>query len=292
MITSRVLVQYIAVAEELHFGKAARRLHISQPPLSQAIRRLEESLGVALLKRTSRTVTLTGAGQVFLREAYRLLEQKESAIKHTRAADAGLAGKIAVGFACSISHGLLPDILARFLRTHPNAQCDLHELPSIDQLQELDAQRIDVGIVRLPLANVDSFATKFIWRERMIVALPRNHFLCAEETIPLTRLAEETFIALPSLLAKTMMSCQAAGFSPRVSMEIRQMPIVVGLVAAGMGIALVPEQSRHVSHQGVEYRALEDDIDHLKLEVALAWRHDQCSITCREFIESIPAALP
>ena len=290
-----MLEQYVAVAEELHFGHAARRLRISQPPLSQAIMRLEQTLNVELLKRSNRTVELTDAGRTFLREAYRLLELESVAVAHTRAAGAGLASPITLGFVGSVSYGLLPELLAGFRKLHVQAVFDLRELTSVEQLRELEARRLDAGIVRLPLCNANGMGTKIIRHERMVVALPKNHLLCALKTVPLARLADERFIAFPpdrvmSLYAKTLLACHAAGFSPRIATHAWQMPTMAGLVAAGLGVALLPAQIKNLSQPGVVYRELEDSSEHLNLEIALAWRPDDCPAMCRKFIESIPFA--
>lgn len=293
MFSSRVLRQFIVVAEELHMGRAAARLHISQPPLSQAMMRLEEILGVELFLRANRAIKLTEAGQVFLDEAQRLIAQEAQSIAHTRQANAGLSGTIVLGFVGSVSYGLLPELITKFRRTHPDIGFDLRELPSGEQLQELEAKRIDLGIVRLPLAHATDCNLKIVKRERMIAVLPRDHRLASARSIRLKDLAQESFMMfppnrVPSLHGKTVTACHAAGFSPRVALEAWQMPTMVSLVAAGVGITLLPAQIREIPHGGVIYKEIKDPIEALDLEIALAWRKTNPSKLLQRVVDEIP----
>ena len=295
MFTNRALRQFIVVAEELHMGRAAERLHISQPPLSQAMMRLEAAIGVKLFLRANRAIKLTEAGRVFLDEAHRLLAQEAQAITHTRQVSAGLSGNIVLGFVGSVSYGLLPELITKFRRDHPEIGFDLRELPSGDQLEELEAKRIDLGIVRLPLANAADCHLKTIKRERMIAVLPRGHRLASARSIRLRELAQETFMMfpphrVPSLHAKTVTACHAAGFSPRVALEAWQMPTMVSLVAAGVGITLLPAQIREIPHGGVIYKEIKDPIEALNLEIALAWRKNNTSKLVQRVVDEIPKA--
>ena len=294
MISSRLLTQFIAVAEELHFGRAARRLHMSQPPLSQAIQRLEEQIGVPLFSRANRTITLTDAGRVFLKEAHNLEDQQAQAIAHARQAGAGLKGTIVLGFVGSVSYGLLPDLLTHFRKRHPDVAFDLRESTSTESIAELKARRIDVGIVRLPLGDANNIEMRIIKRERMIAVLPKDHPLGVLPAIPLASLTDETFMMFPpdrvfSLHAKTLLACQAAGFSPRIGMDAWQMPTMVSLVAAGVGVALLPSQILNIPHPGVIYRELEDASEHLELDIALAWLRDDRSRLRETFVEAVVA---
>ena len=293
MISNRVLRQFILVAEELHMGRAAKRLHISQPPLSQAMMRLEEVVGVKLFLRANRAIKLTEAGQVFLGEAQQLLAHEARAIAHTRQASAGLSGNIVLGFVGSVSYALLPELITRFRTSHPEIGFELRELPSSDQLEELGANRIDLGIVRLPLANATDCNLKVIKRERMIAVLPRDHQLASASAIGLKDLAHETFMMfppnrVPSLHAKIVTACHEAGFSPRVALEAWQMPTMVSLVAAGVGIALLPAQIREMPHRGVIYKEIKDPIEALDLEIALAWLKANTSKLLRRVVNEIP----
>ncbi len=292
MITSRLLTQFIVLAEELHFGKAAKRLHMSQPPLSQAINRLEQLLNVELLTRTNRSVSLTDAGKTFLEEAQFLLMRQAQAISNTRHAATGIAGTISIGFVGSVSYGLLPEMLTKFHTLVPDVIFDLKEYTSIEQIHELQAKRIDVGIIRTPIFDAGDLTLKVIKKERMIAVLPITHPLAQRKSIRLATLSNEKFMMFPpnkvfSLYTKTLFACQAAGFSPRVSLESWQMPTMVSLVAAGVGIALLPEQIKNIPHPGVKYCSLTDQMDHLELDIALAWRSENTSRLVKRFVETM-----
>src|SRR5580698_6408894 len=151
MIAARLLNQFIAVAEELHFGRAAARLHMAQPPLSQAIQNLEEMVGVALFARSRHFVALTPAGKVFLDEARALLAQGQQAIDAARRANEGVSGRVAVGFVGSVSYELLPRMLRQFRIRFPTIHIDLRELTSVEQIENLRTGKIDIGILRLPI---------------------------------------------------------------------------------------------------------------------------------------------
>lgn len=274
-------------------GRAAERLHISQPPLSQAMMRLEETLGVELLLRTNRAIKLTEAGRVFLDDSRRLLEQQERVIANAKQAGDGLRGNITLGFVGSVSYEFLPRLLANFRRDYPEISFDLRELPSSEQMEELKAKRIDIGIVRPPLANAYDCEMKVVHRERMIAVLPKSHKLARMKRIPLAALRDEMFMIFPmervlSLHTKTLEACYAAGFSPRVALKAWQMPTMVSLVAAGMGVALLPAQIRNMPHAGVIYREISDQNEHLELEIALAWRRDDQSRLRQRILDAIP----
>jgi DNA-binding transcriptional LysR family regulator len=292
MFSFKQLKQFIVVAEELHFGRAAARLHIEQPPLSQAIMRLEEIVGIELLARTKRAVGLTEAGRIFLEDARRLINLKDQAIERARHAREGSAECLTLGLVGSVSYGLLPEFLSRFRKEHPNVSFELSELSSIEQIEELNTKRIDAGILRVPVYNATGLNMRIVTRERMVAVLPAKHPLAHKSKIHLASLSEEKFVMfpanrVPSLQVKTLMACHAAGFSPTVALEAWQMLTVVSLVAAGMGIALIPSQIRNTPHPGVVFRDLLDESEHLDLEIAIAWRRDNNSQLLQRFIDSI-----
>lgn len=282
MIPTRLLVQFVAVAEELHFGKAALRLHMAQPPLSQAIKNLEELVGVPLLSRNKHFVALTPAGTVFLEEAHELLMRGQRAIDAARRADQGVTGTLTVGFVGSVSYALLPRILRDFRVQFPSIHIDLREMTSTEQIENLRARKIDLGIVRLPLNNAADMATRTITTERFIAVLPQDHQLAGAKTLRLKDLANDAFMIfpaekIPSLHAKFLLACEKAEFSPRIVLEAWQMSSMVSLVATGLGVALLPAQVRSSPHPGVVYRDLSDQSEHLELKVAAAWRQDVVS---------------
>ena len=282
MIPGRLLSQFIAVAEELHFGRAAARLHMAQPPLSQAIKNLEEIVGVQLLARSKHSVSLTPAGKVFLEEARELIAHGQRAIDIARRASEGLTGRITIGFMGSVSYELLPRILRDFRAQFPGIHVDLREQTSVEQIESLHASKIDLGIVRLPLANAADINMRIIEVERFIAVLPQDHPLAASKTLRLEDLAQARFMIFPAnkspgLHAKFLMACDEAGFSPRIAHEAWQMASMVSLVAAGMGVALLPAQVRNSPHPGVVYKDLDNDSEHFQLEIAAAWRVDNIS---------------
>lgn len=279
MIHGRLLHQFVAVAEELHFGRAAERLHMAQPPLSQAIKNLEEVVGVKLLTRSKHFVALTPAGRVFLNDARDLLARERRAIDAARRASAGSTGRITIGFVGSVSYELLPRFLRQFKERFPATHVDLRELTSREQIENLHARKIDLGIVRLPLTDAADVALHPIEVERFIAVLPSDHRLAGVNELRLNDLSGESFMAfppdkIPSLHAKFLMACEECGFSPRIALEAWQMSSMVSLVAAGMGIALLPAQVRKIPHAGVVYKDLADRSKHIELKIAMAWRPD------------------
>jgi DNA-binding transcriptional LysR family regulator len=282
MLSSRLLKQFVAVAEQLHFGRAAHQLHMAQPPLSQAIKHLEELIGVQLLSRTKHSVTLTPAGLSFLEDAREWLAHERRAIDMARRAGKGVTGRATIGFVGSVSYALLPKLLREFRARYPEIHIDLRELTSTEQVDGLRNGRIDVGIVRLPLSDAADIALHVIETERFIAVLPRDHPLADKDGIHLRELEQENFMVfppdkIPSLHAKFLFACEQAGFSPRIALQAWQMASMVSLVAAGMGVALLPAQVRNSPHQGVVYKDLLDVSEHLELKIAVAWRSEKQS---------------
>jgi DNA-binding transcriptional LysR family regulator len=289
MISLRRLTQFIIVAEELHFGRAAARLHMAQPALSNAVKRLEETVGVELLTRTKRSVKLTTAGSVFLAEAPGLIAQGDRAVDQARQASQGLIGRIVVGFVGSLSYELVPRILRDLHARLPGVDVDLRELLSKEQVNDLLARRIDVGILRLPISNAGDLKLRVIERERLIAVLPAGHRLAQAEALRLSDIADEQFMVfppdkIPSLHAKFLLACHDAGFNPRIFLEATQISSMVSLIAAGVGIALLPRQVRSIAHPGVVYKEIADRSKHLSLEIALAWRGENVSPGLRSFL--------
>lgn len=295
MLSGRLLRQFVAVAEELHFGRAAARLNMAQPPLSQAIKQLENLVGVELLQRSKRFVRLTPAGSVFLRHAQDLIAGEQDAIEDARLAAQGLIGRVTIGFVGSVSYDLMPRLLQDFRLRFPNILVDLRELTSKEQVEGLLSRKVDVGIVRLPLTNIADLQVRPIARERFIAVLPHDHKLAAAEQVRLEDLADESFMIfpadrIPSLHSKFLFACEDAGFSPRIILEAWQMPSMVSLVATGFGVVLLPSQVRSLAHAGVVYKDIATPSRHLDLEIAVAWRDDNASAGVRSFLSVLPQA--
>lgn len=289
MIELRHLRYFIAVAEELHFGRAAERLHMAQPPLSQQIRQLEEQLGFQLFYRTKRSVELTEAGQVFLRESRKLFNQLEQAIEAGRQVSRGEKGQIVIGFISSAAYNVLPVILRSFRSQVPGVRLELHEMPTTEQLDWLREGKIDVGLLRPPVED-KTLNLMTIVREPMVVAFPENHPFIEQDQIALSSLVNEDFILFPRLLSpraydQIISLCQQAGFSPNVVQEAMQMQTIVSLVAGGIGVAIVPISLQNMQRTGVIYRPLEEPTP--CAEVALVWRQNDISPSVQRFLDIV-----
>lgn len=282
----RHLRYFIAVAEELHFGRAAERLHIAQPPLSQQIRQLEEELGFQLFHRTKRQVQLTEAGQVFLNESYRIFRQLDQAIQAGQRASRGEMGQLVIGFVSSAAYNVLPGVLQTFRSQFPAVNLTLRELTTDQQLQRLREGRIDVGFLRPPVGD-DSFDLTPILQEPLVVALPEVHPLAQFPQISLRSLVGEPFILFPRPLAPGLYDqiisfCQQANFSPHVVQEAVQMQTIVSLVAAEIGIALVPASLQNLQRTGVVYKPVAEPTP--KAAIAVVWRRQETSPIVRRFL--------
>ena len=193
----RQLRYFVAVAEELHFRRAAVRLHISQPPLSQQIAALEHELGVRLLERTRRRVELTPAGEAFLRDARATLAELDVAVSSARAIDAGLEGVLRVGFVGSALLSIVPTTVQRFRRTRPGAEIELRERSTVEQLRAVSTGLVDVGLVRPPIEADETMHVEVVRREHTVAALPEGHPLAELRRVPLRRLAAEPLVLFP-----------------------------------------------------------------------------------------------
>ena len=282
----RHLRYFVTLAEELHFGRAAERLHIAQPPLSQQIRQLETELGFELFHRTKRKVQLTEAGQVFLDEVQQIFKQLEQAIQVGRQTSRGEMGQLVVGFVSSAPYNILPKILRTFRSSVPEVRLELHELTTNEQFRWLRESRIDVGFVRPPIEDTFNFET--IFQESLVVALPDTHLLANNSNVSLRSLKNEPFILFPRLLAPGLYDliislCQQAGFSPNVTQEAIQMQTIVSLVAGGLGIAIVPESLQNLQRTGVVYKIIQEPTP--KTAIAIIWRQNDTSATVQKFLE-------
>ncbi len=286
----RHLRYFIAVAEELHFGRAAKRLAMSQPPLSQQIKLLEEEIGVILLKRTKRQVVLTDAGKVFLDEARKTVVQAEQAVEAARRAARGEIGQLSVGFVSSAVYGKVPSIFSLMRSRYPGVSLLLQDLTSEEQVEALKVNRIDVGLVRPPVAGAESLAMRIIWREALMVALPEGNPLSRKEEIAIEELAGESFIQIPRHVApgfydQCIQICVRAGFAPKIVQEARTTPTIVSLIAGGMGISILPASLRSLQRSGVVYRSLKKPAP--TTDMAVIWRSSDGAPTLRSFLEII-----
>lgn len=292
----RHLRYFVTVAEELHFGRAARKLHISQPPLSMQIRSLEEELGVTLLNRNQRHVALTHAGNAFLGEARHILARLDQAVLMTRRAGRGEIGELAIGFISVADYNVLPIVLREFRARYPLVNLTLRESTSDAQVQDLVAGRIDVGFLLPPVAD-PSLSSAPILREPLIAALPDRHPLARKPgKLALAKLKDAPFILFPRAMAPGMYDdilsfCRAAGFSPRVEQEAVQMQTIVSLVSAELGVALIPASLTNLQRTGVTYKSIRESGP--LTEIHLAWRNGEDMPTLRVFVDlALKAAHP
>lgn len=289
MISERLLRQFVAVAEELHFGRAAERMHIAQSAMSQAIRKLEAYIGVPLFVRNRRGVALTHAGQVFLAQTYQTLRQTALSIERTRDAGSGGVGSLVIGYIGSAGYGYMPEIIAQFRKTCPGVALKLFEMSTLEQLEQFRNRQIDIGILRTPLmqeqAHLDCHRYAF---DRLVAAVPSNHRFSQRKRIALADLANESFVAfnrdkVPASYAQLMSDCLTAGFQPKITQECSQVSGLVCVVAAGLGIAIVPSDLRSLKHPKVHYIDLHGGAESLKVEISFAWRRDNPNPALRSF---------
>ena len=284
----RHLRYFIAVAEELHFGKAAERLHIAQPPLSQQIQQLEAYLGVKLFHRkTKRQIQLTEAGKVFLQEAYQLLVQLETAVALTQRIGRGQTGQLRMGFTSLAIYNLLPSILRQFREQFPEVELVLLELTTSQQEQALKDSLIHVGFAHPPLED-GTISYKCIHRESLVVALSSTHSLAQQEYISVLSLLHEPLIVFPRYLApglydRIMSLFEQRNFKPNITQEAIQMQTIIGLVSAGMGVAITPSTLENLQRFGVAYRPILEEVP--IIETAVIWRENTLTPIVENFLQ-------
>ncbi|MFY7837169.1 MAG: LysR substrate-binding domain-containing protein [Novosphingobium sp.] len=259
----RQLRYFTALAETLNFHRAAERLHISQPPLTVAIRKLEEDLGVALFDRDPRGVRLTAAGQAALGPARIALAAAEQVREAVRQGAAGLRGRLSVGFIGSAIGDLLPRIVSPFRQAYPEVELALEEMNSVEIVRAIAARRLDIGLVRLPVMDSTPVTIDVIERDALVAVLPLDDVLSRRKIMPLSALADRAFIIyspVSVLHATIRLACHRAGFTPQVAQEAVQVQTILSLVEAGLGVALIPARSARFAGAGVRIVALDDPI--------------------------------
>ena len=257
----RQLKYFVAVAEERSFGRAAKRLHMSQPPLSTQIKNLENELGVTLLNRSTRRVDLTDSGRTFLSRAREILASVEEAGAEARGAGSGLRGRLEIGFVSSATLSLLPPALQRFRERFGGVELDLRELSSVEQVEALYEEGIRVGLVRLPM-RAPGIKFEPILAEPLVVALPVGHPLKYSQKIPLDEVAGLPLIFFqrrlePGSHGQIVELLGRVGALPKVAQYSVHLQTVIGLVASGMGVAILAESARRLHREGVVYRPLD-----------------------------------
>jgi DNA-binding transcriptional LysR family regulator len=293
----RHLRYFIAVADEKHITRAAEKLGIQQPPLSLQIRALEDELGVQLFRRKPRGVELTDAGAAFLERARLILDQVERATATTRRTARGEQGRVVVGFTSSAPfHPFVPRVIRAFREISPLVSLVLEESGSSELVQGLHNEEIDAAFIRSPVADVVGLTVRPLLEEPMLVAVPSGHALAKgvnskTAPLPLSALAKETFILYkrpggPGLYDTIITACRGAGFSPRVGQEAPRIISTLNLVAAGLGVSVVPESLRRLQMDGVVYRRLEESAA-LSAPLILACRRGENAAAVQRFIDLV-----
>lgn len=281
---------FLAVAEERHFGRAAERLHMAQPPLSRQIKSLEDELGTTLFLRTAKGVELTEAGQTLLAEVPNLLTLAQRARERTVLAGRGQIGRLEVGLFGSGVLDVIPRMLARFHAERPEVKISLHNLTKAEQLEALHERRITVGFNRL-VPQEPGLVIETVLRERLQVALPATHALCRRKTLRLVDLAQQPLILYPNVpmrgLAQEVLDAfRRDGVQPRVEQDVEDVLTAVALVAGGFGLAITTQSATNLRLPGVEFRPL--DTPHLHdVELSCLYREDDSSPVLQAFLSVV-----
>ena len=297
-IDLRQLRYFVSVAEELHFGRAATRLHMTQPPLSQTILALEEALGAPLFLRSRRSVALTPAGQALLPEARRMLAQAAELPELVRRAASGEAGRLSLAFVSSADYSVLPPFLRSYRAQFPQVQISLHEATSDVQVDDLLHNRVDAGLLIPPLPDKARAELNYlkVLDEPLILAAPAGlDALLAGGPVWLKDLPALPLIIFPRPIAPRLhdaiLACfRDAGITPAIGQQAIQMQTIVSLVSAGMGLALVPQSVSNLMRRGVEYRPLHDVAP--RVETGLAWRCDNRAPALQGFLDLLRKNTP
>lgn len=283
----RQLTYFIAVAEERHFGRAAKRLHIAQPPLSQQIRQFEEQLGVKLFDRTTRRVDLTAAGALMLERGRSILNDVEALQADVYQVGQGATGVLHVGFSGASTYSVMPRIVRAAGTAYPGLTLDLHgEMLTPAMERGLLEHTLDAAILRPPVSSPE-IDFRIINREPLVVALPAHSPLASDRPLSMVELTEQRFVTYPPesvMYRMTADLCREAGFQHRVSQMAQETSTILSFVAAGGGVALMPASVRSVQLRGVRYRELEDSPH---AELAVAWRREDRSVLLSNVIQLV-----
>lgn len=285
----RHLRYFVAVAEELHFGRAARRLNLSQQPLSRQIRSLEAELDVQLFHRTKRTVQLTATGEVFLIEARKVLAQAQRAVAIAKRTSRGEIGLFKVGFSGLVLNGVLPATVRQFREQRPDVHLELTRIQTNEQVKALIEGEIHAGLLHPPF-NTAQLSYEVIYREPLIAMVPDNHWLAKEAPHPVSikHLSEEALVIFPRKIGPMLYDsiitfCQQAGFNPNIVQEAFPQRTILGLVAAGMGITLTHASAWQIRQQGLVARPIVEETP--TVETAIAWRSDTVHPALPHFLD-------
>ena len=274
------LYAFVVLAEELHFGRAATRLGIAQPPLSQQIRRLENKVGHPLFARQPGHVSLTPVGEELLPAARAALATLADALDGARAVGEGRIGSLRIGFAASLALTVLPALLHRFRSQFPNVRFLIHEMTTTPQIAALNDRSLDIGLLREPAGDNSELAFKTVLTEPYVAVLPKSHPAAAPRRVPVTDLADSPFVLPPRHVGPQLHDqiiglCTAAGIRPYVAQQAVEWQTVCGLVEAGLGVSIAPASIRRIRLDGIVFRDLH--ACHVRTRVAAGWHRDNSS---------------
>ncbi|MBP6116449.1 MAG: LysR family transcriptional regulator [Neisseriaceae bacterium] len=288
------LRHFVAVAEELHFGRAAQKLHMSQPPLSLSIQQLEKTLGFSLLIRNNKSVTLTNAGAVFYQEAITLLRHAQEMKDVSARVAQGLIGRLRIGFVGSMLFRGLAQSVRAFERTRSGAELVLLEMNTTQQIDAIRREQIDIGFIHTSLLNDSAHVTsRLLMTEPFICCLPKTHPLSSHARIAVADLAQEGLLLFPRALSphyhdRITAICVNAGFSPYICHEVRNWLTIVEFVGQGLGIALVPESMQKADTDQVVYRPI--DQTQIQSETHCIWHPHNDAPLLKHFLRDMTAA--
>jgi len=293
----RHLRYFVVVAEEGHFTRAAERLGMQQPPLSQQIRALEQELGFALFRRHPKGAALTAGGEAFLIEARAILDNVDGAVLRAARASSGNVGRLSVGFTSSAAaHPFIPQIMRAYREAWPEVVLDFREGNAAELTDALATGKLDVALLRRPVSRPDGVSFACLLEEELLLVLPVGHAALpksagkARPAVPLSALRDERFILVrrsgaPGMYANLVQACVEAGFVPNVAIEVERMLTNISLVAAGAGVSAVPASMQGFHADNVVYCAIKDAPPALSAPLTLAWREEGMRPTLRHFIE-------
>jgi DNA-binding transcriptional LysR family regulator len=285
----RHLRYFCAVAAEGHVHRAADRLSIAQPALTQQIKALEMEIGARLLARVGRGIALTETGKMFYAEAQAILQHVDMATSLARQVDAGEVGRLRIGFTESASfHSIVTGALKSFRSSWPSVECELQEQHTENLIQSLQDRRLDVAFVRPPVRLEDAIAFEALTEESLVVAMPSDHQLSGSSSLTIEDLKDESFVVYPrqhglGLSDAVMAECRRSGFAPKIAQQTPQLSSTINLVAAGLGIAVVPECMRNQRPESVRFIRLHPT--GLCAKLGIAYRKDNLSQSVRHLVE-------
>lgn len=289
----RDLRAFLVLAEELHFGEAAKRLGIAQPPLSQTIKRLEGKVGCTLFERHTRRTDLTEAGKAMMDAATRVMEELGRAVSDAKRLDAGESGSLAVGFPATVAVTVLPRIMHDFRDRNPRIDLSLQEVPSVEQTERIRAGSLDLGFVNEPIAKPDLQSITVLVEPFFLLLPARHKLLHRRGAVPVEALSGEGFIMFPRKLGpafhdRILAICAAGNFTPRVIQEALTWTTIAGLVDANVGVSLVPASVRRLRVGDVIYRAITPST--VETTTAVVWRTENCRPALLRFLDCVRSA--